>query len=297
MKQLNGFPKSLYKVPTKYCAGCGHGVIHRLICEIIDEMDLREKAIITNPVGCAIWADLYFDFDSVQPAHGRTPAAATGIKRILSDHLVICYQGDGDMAAIGTAEMIHAANRGEKFTTIFVNNAIYGMTGGQMAPTTLVGQKAATAPKGRDPVEAGMGYPIRVAELLAQLDGTRYIARGAVNNAANVRKTRAYIKRAFEAQMQGLGSTIVEILSPCPTTWGLDPVKSMEWLEQNMIPAFPLGEIKDTLGGKEPFWKIRQSLESAITMLGLESRGLQAIMGAKIQAIEKDIKDFMEASK
>ena len=247
MKQVYGYPDSLYKVPTKYCGGCGHGVIHRIITQIIDELGLREKAIITNPVGCAVWADLYFDFDSVQPAHGRTPAAATGIKRILPDHLVICYQGDGDMAAIGTAEMLHAANRGEKFTTIFVNNAIYGMTGGQMAPTTLVGQKAATAPYGRDPEKAGMGYPIRVSELLASLDGARYIARGAVNNAANVRKTRQYVKKALEAQLSGQGFTMVEILSPCPTNWGMEPTDAIEWLEKNMIPVYPLGEIKNTL--------------------------------------------------
>ena len=247
MKKLHGYPESLSKVATKYCGGCGHGVIHRIITELIDEMKLRNKAIITNPVGCSIWADLYFDFDSVQPAHGRTPAAATGIKRILTDHLVVCYQGDGDMAAIGTAEMIHAANRGEKFTTIFVNNAIYGMTGGQMAPTTLVGQKAATAPGGRDPVEAGMGYPIRVCELLAGLEGTSYIARGAVNNPANIRKVRNYIRKAFEAQMQGIGFTMVEILSPCPTNWGMETTDAMDWLERSMIPAFPLGEIKNAL--------------------------------------------------
>jgi 2-oxoglutarate ferredoxin oxidoreductase subunit beta len=237
-------------VQTKYCGGCGHGVIHRIITGLIDEMGLRKRAIITNPVGCAIWADLYFDFDSVQPPHGRTPAAATGIKRVLPDRFVICYQGDGDMAAIGTAEMIHAANRGEKFTTIFVNNAIYGMTGGQMAPTTLVGQKASTAPGGRDPDAAGMGYPIRVCELLATLEGTRYIARGAVNNAANVRKTRQYIKKAFEAQMRGEGFTMVEVLSPCPTNWSMDPIQAVEWLENNMIPVFPLGEIKNTLAGE-----------------------------------------------
>jgi 2-oxoglutarate ferredoxin oxidoreductase subunit beta len=247
MKRLHPYPKSLLEVPTKYCAGCGHGVIHRIITELIDELGLRDKTIITNPVGCAIWADLYFDFDSVQPAHGRTPAAATGIKRVLPDHLVICYQGDGDMAAIGTAEMIHAANRAEKFTTIFVNNAIYGMTGGQMAPTTLVGQKATTAPLGRDPVKAGMGYPIRVAELLSGLEGTRYIARGAVNTPANARKTKQYIRKALEAQIRGEGFTMVEILSQCPTNWGMEPVKAVEWLEQNMIPVFPLGEIKNTL--------------------------------------------------
>ncbi|MDR1575077.1 MAG: 2-oxoglutarate oxidoreductase [Treponema sp.] len=246
MKQLYGYPDSLYKTSTKYCGGCGHGVIHRLITGIIDEMGLRERTVITNPVGCAIWADLYFDCDTVQPPHGRTPAAATGIKRVLPDHLVICYQGDGDMAAIGTAEMIHAANRGEKFTTIFVNNAIYGMTGGQMAPTTLLGQKATTAPYGRD-ADAGMGYPIRVSELLATLDGTRYIARGAVNNAANVRKTRQYIKKALEAQMAGIGFSMIEVLSPCPTNWSMEPVAAVEWLEQNMIPVFPLGEIKNNL--------------------------------------------------
>jgi 2-oxoglutarate ferredoxin oxidoreductase subunit beta len=247
MKKLYGHPKSLINIQTKYCSGCGHGIIQRIITSVIDEMNLQEKTIITHPVGCSIWADLYFDFDSVQPPHGRTPAAATGVKRVHSDHLVICYQGDGDMAAIGTAEMIHAANRAEKFTTIFVNNAIYGMTGGQMAPTTLIGQKAATAPYGRDPDAAGMGYPIKVAELLAVLDGTRYIARGAVNNAANIRKTKQYIKKAFETQMTGIGSTIVEILSPCPTNWTMNPVQAMEWLEKNMIPVFPLGEIKNTI--------------------------------------------------
>ncbi len=251
MELAFGHPKSLKPIQTKYCPGCGHGVIHRLIAEVIDEMGLQTKSIITNPVGCSIWADLYFDFDSVQPAHGRTPAASTAVKRMLPDHLVICYQGDGDLAAIGTAEAVHAANRGEKFTTIFVNNAIYGMTGGQMAPTTLIGQKAATAPYGRDPIEAGMGYPIRVLEMLATLGGTKYLARGAVNNAANTRKTKQYIKKAFEAQMAGIGFSMVEVVSPCPTNWGMEPVKAMEWLEQNMIPFYPLGEIKNTLPGKE----------------------------------------------
>lgn len=249
MKKLFGHPESLISVQTKYCAGCGHGVIHRLIAEIIDEMGLRGRSILTNPVGCSIWADLYFDFDTVQPAHGRTPAAATGIKRVLPDHLVICYQGDGDLAAIGTGEMIHAANRGEKFTTIFVNNAIYGMTGGQMAPTTLIGQTATTAPLGRDAETAGMGYPMKVPELIASLEGSRYLARGAVNNPANVRKTKAYIRKAFEAQMAGEGFSMVEILSPCSTNWGMDPVQAVEWLEKQMIPVYPLGEIKNTLSG------------------------------------------------
>ncbi len=247
MKKIAGHPESLLPVQTKYCGGCGHGIIHRLLCEVIDEMGLRAKTVITNPVGCAIWADLYFDTDTVQPPHGRTPAAATGIKRVLPDHLVICYQGDGDLAAIGTAEMIHAANRGEKFTTIFVNNAIYGMTGGQMAPTTLVGQKATTAPLGRDPDAAGMGYPIRVLEMLNTLEGTRYLARGAVNNAGNVRKLKGYIRKALEAQMAGVGFSMVEVLSQCPTNWGMDPIKSVEWLEGNMIPFYKLGEIKDEI--------------------------------------------------
>ncbi len=250
MKKIAGHPESLVPVQTKYCAGCGHGVISRILCELIDEMGLRTKSIVTNPVGCAIWADLYFDFDSVQPPHGRTPAAATGIKRMLPDHLVICYQGDGDLAAIGTAEIIHAANRGEKFTTIFVNNAIYGMTGGQMAPTTLVGQKAATAPRGRDPDGAGMGYPIRVLEMLATLGGTRYLARGSVDTASNVRKLKGYIQTALEAQMAGIGFTMVEILSTCPTNWGMDPVQAVDWLAEKMIPYYPLGEIKNELPHK-----------------------------------------------
>jgi len=222
-------------------------VIHRLIAEVVDELGARERSIIMNPVGCAIWADLYFDFDSVQVPHGRTPAGATGVKRMRPDHLVICYQGDGDLAAIGTAEIVHAANRGEKFTTIFVNNAIYGMTGGQMAPTTLVGQKATTAPRGRDPDVAGMGYPIRVCEMLATLGGTKYIARGSVDSAINVRKTKQYIKRAFEAQLRGIGFTMVEVLSPCPTNWQMSPGEAAAWVASDMVPAFPLGEIKNEL--------------------------------------------------
>ncbi|MCK9169051.1 MAG: thiamine pyrophosphate-dependent enzyme [Treponema sp.] len=248
MKKTYTHPESLIRVQTKYCAGCGHGVVHRIIAELVDEMSLREKTVITNPVGCAIWADLYFDFDSVQPAHGRTPAAASAIKRILKDHLVVCYQGDGDLAAIGTAETVHAANRGEQFTTIFINNAIYGMTGGQMAPTTLVHQKAATAPLGRDPeFPAGMGYPIRMLEMLATLQGTTYLARGAADTAAHVRQLKSYIRTAFEAQMAGFGSSMVEVLSPCPTNWGVTPVQAVDMIADKMIPCYPLGEIKNTL--------------------------------------------------
>jgi 2-oxoglutarate ferredoxin oxidoreductase subunit beta len=247
MEPIYGHPKSLKSIQTKYCPGCGHGVIHRLIAEAIDELGMGDRSILMNPVGCSIWADLYFDFDSVQVPHGRTPAGATGVKRMRPDHLVVCYQGDGDLAAIGTAEIIHAANRGEKFTTIFVNNAIYGMTGGQMAPTTLVGQKATTAPRGRDPDVAGMGYPIRVCEMLATLAGTRYIARGSVDSAANVRKTKQYIKRAFEAQARGVGFTMVEILSPCPTNWQMGPAAAADWVASDMIPYYKLGEIKNEL--------------------------------------------------
>jgi 2-oxoglutarate/2-oxoacid ferredoxin oxidoreductase subunit beta len=247
MEVIYGHPKSLKAIQTKYCPGCGHGVIHRLIAEAIDELGIQDRSIIMNPVGCSIWADLYFDFDSVQVPHGRTPAGATGVKRMRPDHLVICYQGDGDLAAIGTAEIVHAANRGEKFTTIFVNNAIYGMTGGQMAPTTLVGQKATTAPRGRDPDAAGMGYPIRVCEMLATLGGTRYIARGSVDSAINVRKTKQYIKRAFEAQLRGIGFTMVEILSPCPTNWQMSPIQAADWVASDMIPYYRLGEIKNEI--------------------------------------------------
>jgi 2-oxoglutarate/2-oxoacid ferredoxin oxidoreductase subunit beta len=247
MEVIYGHPKSLKPIQTKYCPGCGHGVIHRLIAEAIDEIGLQDRSILLNPVGCSIWADLYFDFDSVQVPHGRTPAGATGVKRMRPDHLVICYQGDGDLAAIGTAEIVHAANRGEKFTVIFVNNAIYGMTGGQMAPTTLIGQKATTAPHGRDPESAGMGYPLRVCEMLATLGGTKYIARGSVDSAVNVRKTKLYIKRAFEAQARGEGFTMVEILSPCPTNWQMTPAKAADWVASDMIPFYPLGEIKNEL--------------------------------------------------
>jgi 2-oxoglutarate/2-oxoacid ferredoxin oxidoreductase subunit beta len=249
MQAVYTHPKSLVNAQSKYCPGCGHGVIHRLVAETIDELGVQERTIFMNPVGCAIWADLYFDMDTVQVPHGRTPAGATGVKRMRPDHLVVCYQGDGDLAAIGTAEIVHAANRGEKFTVIFVNNAIYGMTGGQMAPTTLVGQVATTAPHGRDPDVAGMGYPIRVVEMLATLAGTKYLARGSVDTAVNVRKTRGYIKKAFEAQMRGEGFTMVEILSPCPTNWQMSPTQSVDWLKDNMVPYYGLGEIKDELGG------------------------------------------------
>jgi 2-oxoglutarate/2-oxoacid ferredoxin oxidoreductase subunit beta len=249
MEKLYGHPRSLVDAQSKYCPGCGHGVIHRLIAEAIDELGVQDRTIFMNPVGCSIWADLYFDTDSVQVPHGRTPAGATGVKRMRPDHLVICYQGDGDLAAIGTAEIVHAANRGEKFTVVFVNNAIYGMTGGQMAPTTLVGQVATTAPHGRDPDVAGMGYPIRVCEMLSTLGGVKYLARGSVDTPANVRKTKQYIRKAFDAQMKGIGFTMVEVLSPCPTNWQMSPTEAVDWLRGNMMPYYGLGEIKNELDG------------------------------------------------
>ena len=240
-------PHALTDAQFHYCPGCSHGIVHRLVAEAMDELGIEGRTVGIAPVGCAVFAYDYFNCDMVQAAHGRAQAVATGIKRARPDSIVFTYQGDGDLAAIGIAETVHAATRGENITVIFINNAIYGMTGGQMAPTTLLGQKSTTSPMGRDADAAGMGFPIRVAELIATLDGTRYIARGAVNNAANVRKVRQYIKKAFEAQLAGIGNTMVEILSPCPTNWTMDSLQAVDWLEKNMIPVFPLGEIKNNL--------------------------------------------------
>jgi 2-oxoglutarate ferredoxin oxidoreductase subunit beta len=225
---------------TKYCAGCGHGIVHRLVAEVVEEMSLRTRTIGMAPVGCAVYADEYFNFDVVQPAHGRTPAVATGVKRVHPECLVISYQGDGDLAAIGTAEIIHAANRGENITVIFVNNAVYGMTSGQMAPTTLLGQKTATTPLGRTSAEHG--HPIKVCELLATLGGSTYLARTSVHTPAHVLKTKRAIRQAFELQMAGRGFTLVEVLSMCPTNWGLAPQAAVRWIEERMLPVFPPGE-------------------------------------------------------
>jgi len=226
-----------------YCPGCGHGIVHRLVAEVIEEMGLHDRAIGIAPVGCAVFAYRYFNFDMQEAAHGRAPAVATGIKRVLPDRAVFTYQGDGDLAAIGTAEIVQAAHRGEKITTIFINNAIYGMTGGQMAPTTLVGQKTTTSPYGRD--KDHCGSPLRVAEMLATIEGSAYIERVAVNNNANIIKTKKAIRKAFEAQMAGKGFSLVEVLSTCPTNWGMTAVESMEWLEKEMIPYYPLGVMKE----------------------------------------------------
>lgn len=226
-----------------YCPGCSHGIVHKLVAEVLEELNLTEKAVGVSPVGCSVFAYDYFACDMQEASHGRAPAVATGIKRVLPEAAVFTYQGDGDLASIGMAEIVHAAARGEKFTTIFVNNAIYGMTGGQMAPTTLVGQKATTAPLGRD--KAHCGSPIRVSEMLATLDGATYVARVAVDNIPNLNKAKKAIKTAFELQMQNAGFTFVEVLATCPTNWGKTPLEAVQWLEAHMLPVFPLGILKD----------------------------------------------------
>ena len=235
--------QGLTDVQTHYCPGCTHGIIHRLVGEVLEELGVLGDSIGVAPVGCSVLAYKYFNCDMQEAAHGRAPACATGIKRVHPDKVVFTYQGDGDLASIGMAEIVHAAARGEKITTIFVNNAIYGMTGGQMAPTTLVGQKATTSPYGRD--AALVGFPIRVSEMLSTLDGAVYVERVTVNTAANVRKAKAAIKKAFQAQINGEGFTMVEVLSTCPTNWGLHPVEALKWLEDNMIPYYPLGNFKN----------------------------------------------------
>ena len=225
-----------------YCPGCGHGLLHRLTAEVIDELGIREKTIGIASVGCSVFAYQYFNLDMQQAAHGRAPAVATGVKRVLPDRAVFTYQGDGDLASIGLAEIVHAAARGERITVIFVNNANYGMTGGQMAPTTLPGQKTTSSPGGRDVKQAG--YPLRIVEMLATLDGPAYLARVSVHNPAQIFKAKKAIRKAFEAQLDGLGFALVEILSPCPTNWGLKPVEALQWLEKNMVPCYPLGEFR-----------------------------------------------------
>jgi 2-oxoglutarate ferredoxin oxidoreductase subunit beta len=226
-----------------YCPGCTHGVIHKLVAEVLVELNILDETIGVAPVGCSVLSYEYFSCDMQEASHGRAPAVATGIKRVIPENVVFTYQGDGDLASIGTAEIVHAAHRAEKITTIFVNNGIYGMTGGQMAPTTLIGQKATTAPLGRD--EALCGKPIKMAELLATIDGAQFVERVAVNTPANIRKAKKAIKRAFECQLEGRGFAIVEVLSTCPTNWGYTPVKALKWLEENMIPYYPLKNFRD----------------------------------------------------
>lgn len=235
-------PQSLEECATHYCPGCTHGVAHRLIAEVIDEMGLRERMIGVASVGCSVFAYNYFDFDFVQAPHGRAPAMATGIKRVLPDRIVMTYQGDGDMASIGMGEVVHAAARGENITVFFLNNANYGMTGGQMAPTTLPGQQTTSSPKGRD-VET-QGYPVRASELLATLEGVSYVVRRSLHDPKNIRMAKKAIRTAFEVQQRGLGFSMVELLSICPTNWGMTPVQSLHWLEEHMIPYYPIGDYK-----------------------------------------------------
>lgn len=235
-------PESLTDAKFHYCPGCTHGIIHRLVAECLDELNIREKAVGICPVGCSVLAYEYFNCDMLEAAHGRAPAIATAIKRLKPDCYLFTYQGDGDLASIGMGEIVHASARGETISVFFINNTLYGMTGGQMAPTTLLGQVATTCPYGRK-VE-NEGYPVKMAELLAGNEGSAYISRVAVNSPANVVKAKKAIKKAFETQAKGLGFSMVEILSTCPTNWGLNPVDAMKWMEDNMIPYYPLGEFK-----------------------------------------------------
>ncbi|MFC1872620.1 thiamine pyrophosphate-dependent enzyme [Chloroflexota bacterium] len=249
MKKIYAKPKTLKDARFHYCPGCGHSVVHRLVAEVIDELDIQDKVIGIPPPGCAVFAYNYFDVDMAESAHGRGAAVATGLKRAYPEALVFTYQGDGDLAAIGTAETVHAANRGERITAIFINNAVYGMTGGQMAPTSLVNQKTTTTPYGRNADTEG--EPIRISEMLALTHGAVYIERVAVNTPANIQKTKKAIRKAFEVQMQGLGYALVEILSPCPTNWKMGILESWQWIDTTMTKDFPLGVIKDTTGNKD----------------------------------------------
>lgn len=238
-------PRLLNDLNMHYCPGCSHGVVHKLVAEVIDELGMEHIAIGIAPVGCAVFAYKYIDIDWIEAAHGRAPAVATAAKRLNPDKMVFTYQGDGDLAAIGTAETIHAANRGENIAIIFINNAIYGMTGGQMAPTTLEGQVTATTPYGRR-VDLN-GYPLKISNLLAELPGTCYVTRQAVNTPASVRKAKAAIKLAFENSMAGLGTSVIEIVSTCNSGWKLSPAKANEWMVNNMFPEYPLGDLKNTV--------------------------------------------------
>jgi 2-oxoglutarate ferredoxin oxidoreductase subunit beta len=235
-------PQSLSDVSTHYCPGCTHGLIHKLIGEVIDELDIRERTIAVAPVGCSVLLYNYFELDSAEAAHGRAPAMATGLKRVQPDKIVFTYQGDGDLASIGLAEIMWAAMRGENITVFFINNAIYGMTGGQMAPTTLPGQVTSSSPTGRDVELTGM--PIRMAELLAGLPGTSYVVRRAVCDIRTIKEAKKAIRTAFRVQMAGAGFSLIEFLSSCPTNWGLGPYQALEWIKQNMIPYYPLGDYK-----------------------------------------------------
>ena len=251
LKAVYIHPESLKKTRMHYCPGCGHGIIHKVLGQCIDELGIREEMVIVAPVGCSVLIYNYFNCDGAESAHGRAQAVSTGLKRALPDTTVVCYQGDGDLAAIGTAESLHAANRGENFTVLFVNNAIYGMTGGQMAPTTLEGQRTRTSPYGRDRGNSGM--PIKWCELLTELEGPSYIERTSVHDAKHVMKTKKAIKKAIQYQQRGLGYSFVEILSMCPTNWGMMALQAAEWVKDTMLPYYPLKVFRDrgNGGGKQ----------------------------------------------
>lgn len=242
-------PKALTDAPLHYCPGCTHGIIHRLVAEAIDDLGILGDTVGVAPVGCAVMAYDYFSCDMIEAAHGRAPAVATGLKRARPENVVFTYQGDGDLASIGMAETVHAATRNENITVIFVNNAIYGMTGGQMAPTSLPGQVTQTSPYGRD--VSTVGYPIKICELLSSLDGPEYIERVAVNSVKNVMAAKKAIKKAFKNQVEGKGFSLVEVISSCPTNWGMTPKKALEWIDERMIPYYPLGVYKDRTGQGE----------------------------------------------
>ncbi len=246
-EKIYSFPKSMKDVRTHYCAGCGHGIVHKLIAQIMDELGIQEKTLVIAPVGCSVLAYNYLKADGLEAAHGRAPAVSTGLKRVQKDKVVICYQGDGDLLAIGTAETVHAANRGEHITVIFINNAIYGMTGGQMAPTTMEGQVTKTTPYGRNPKE--VGWPIRACELLNTLEAPYYIERCAVYDVKHINQTKKAIRKAIQNQIDGKGYSFVEILSMCPTNWGVDPVKAAEWVRDVMEPYYPVKCFRD--GGEK----------------------------------------------
>ncbi len=243
MKCVFKRPESLTGKEFHFCPGCHHGLAHRLVAEVIDQLGVREKTIGIAPVGCAVFLYDYFNLDVAESPHGRAPAVATGIKRSQADKVVFCYQGDGEITAIGTAEIIHAANRGENITVIYINNAVYGMTGGQMAPTTIVGQKASTCPYGRDP--SNSGFPIRMVEMLSTLEAPAYLARVALNSPVRVKKARKVIRKAFEMQLNQVGFSMVEVLSACPTNWRMTPLKACQWIEEEMMRYFPLGVFKE----------------------------------------------------
>ena len=241
-------PRSLTNVPLHYCPGCTHGIIHRLVAEAIDKFGIEGRTIGVAPVGCSVMAYDYFTYDMVEAAHGRAPAVATGLKRALPDNIIFTYQGDGDLASIGMAETVHAATRNENITIIFVNNAIYGMTGGQMAPTSLPGQVTQTSPYGRDVKTAG--YPIKICELLSGLDGPEYLERVAVNNVKNIKAAGKAIDKAFRNQIEGKGFSLIEVISSCPTNWGMSPEDALKWVDEKMIPYYPLGVYRDKSGSE-----------------------------------------------